>query len=1032
MKKICFRLLAVFFTFYLSAQELKPVFRCFFENGQPMAFDASGKAVAPLEVQDAAILRNGGLEKDAFASDKGRLGYSGRLFPTDKGTIEVWVKPSEKGCTPQDHVFVCTDRWAVEGYPYLWLWETYIRFDVDPGPRLVYGRVANNFWQPGIWNHVVATYENSGKTALYVNGNLVEKRQVKPWKPGRPEKLWIGSNGQNGRYADAAIDSVLIYDRPMTPEEIQKRFKRVAMPMLSVSGNTHDVLSGTHTPVELNFRNIGSAAFRGNITVSRNNAPALTFEDRTIPAGENTILRIPPPFAPDADGRITLKSQWLEGPGGKLPRTAFTEFYSPKPLDAPMKKAPVWRLIRKVDPYSEEPAAHKGLTVPRVYGNFRYREAGVLMHNRFAYLFELPEKDLLLRVRFKIPDNRKRITLVSQTLPDFAPARTCGLEQQVLGSGILCGAEYPNTGKVLPYEYIFRHRSRNLGVIFESYAFAQPAAVGEISVEYAIADDRYGPAAQIPSSGAKNARRAGLYWEDPVLSMCFGGIGGTDYVEYDRQLKAAMDYFSWTGQNIMIYPTVWYAGPLYKSSREPGTWPSGMRHHPAEFPRLFALRCAERGIKFVPSFAMSRMPSLAPRFGTSDRIIAGEDFLNTVSADGVVSNTPRMERPPIYNALRPEVQKAVENIVEENIAMCGDLPSFGGISFFLNMWNPTQLGLWLDGSYDDWTMHEFAKSRNETLPGIPGKAERFRTRAKWIRENPERRKAFLLWRADLVTSFYERIAGRLRKVNPDAKLYLMLDVPSSTLYCTSGGMYLKQPYSENPFLEMGLDLKRLAANPGICLNRMFNLGILRAEEKYRPRETMVAPDIDLTEAFQKPLLGYAGAVNIHEQYLESHGQCTGEKAMKMPLPWKTEAPGRCCAPLPSGRYLLRYYARALEMFDPMEITSGGYTLGIHGAETLVREWTTAFRMLPRVKFTDSARSGDALVRRASAEGSDWYYLLNTGMKTLSGTLTATGSGMDPIAGGKISSGELELRPYELRVFRMEHGSRLNYKTTGEK
>jgi len=868
--------------------------------------------------------------------------YPAADVPSGRGAVELWVTPTKDGCTPADHVYFADgEAWAQEGSPMVWYWSQYVRFDVDGGKRLVYGRLADGILEPGVPVQVVACWDAAkGETAVYANGMLVQKREVEPWQPKKLVRYAVGRDCYGRRTAGALVDALAFFPSPLTADEIARR------------------------------------------------------------------------YAGRADEIAALRQS--------LPR------YRPAPAPARAMSAPVWKRVATIEPYDEEPAATLGRTerLDLPCGRFRatadfYDPAVPYKHDRFAYVRELPGTNLLLRVTLTYPDDTNRTLMVAQTQPDFGWVGAAGAEQQVLGSGIMTGKEFPNTGKALRYEYVFRHPSKWLGLVFESPQRTAPGAVGTIAVDLAEpGTDRYGPAAKVPALMAKDHRCAGLYWEDPVLSMTFGGFGGTDDATYDRDLLNAMDYFAWCGADVFFYPTVWYNGPIYKSAAEKGTWPNGMRHHPADFPEVFARRCSERGVKFVPDLAMSKLPTLEARFGTTAQVVAGDtSVLNVVYADGTVPTTAYMYKPPVYNALRREVQDAVAALVDEHCDRLAGEPSFGGVSLYLNHWNPTQCGLWLDGSYDDWTMAAFAKAVGETLPGTPGEASRFAVRAKWIREDPARRTAFVAWRADIVTGFYERLAARIAARKPGARLYLRLDTPSISLMNTSAGAFCK-PYSAEPFREMGLDVARLAKNPAVVLDRLFSWGIVRCERNYHPDEKLTGPFDDLKPDFQRELLAVSGAVGaatVHQYYFETHGEIQRKRMLDMPPPWTSEAPGRCVAPLYPGRWPLVYYAKALELFDVRELSMGGYTLGTHGVEDMVCEWTAAFRALPAVRFTDVRRQGDVIVRSAEAEGRHWLYVLNTSEKPVL-FLSSLAPYRDAVTGERGPDKTLLLRGFELKAF----------------
>ena len=90
------------------------------------------------------------------------------------------------------------------------------------------------------WHHVVATIEPDGYARLYIDGELVRKKQKagRPTLGGGDNPLIIGG-GVNGpdsnlvdeRYA-GSIDELSLYDRPLRPDEI-RALAQGAQPPLS-------------------------------------------------------------------------------------------------------------------------------------------------------------------------------------------------------------------------------------------------------------------------------------------------------------------------------------------------------------------------------------------------------------------------------------------------------------------------------------------------------------------------------------------------------------------------------------------------------------------------------------------------------------------------------------------------------------------------------------------------------------------------------------------------------------------------------
>ena len=127
---------------------------------------------------------------------------------------------------------------------------------------------------------------------------------------------------------------------------------------------------------------------------------------------------------------------------------------------------------------------------------------------------------------------------------------------------------------------------------------------------------------------------------------------------------------------------------------------------------------------------------------------------------------------------------------------------------------------------------------------------------------------------------------------------------------------------------------------------------------------------------------------------------------------------RVSEPLHSGRDYLRHFGYATRHLDPVMITVGGYVLGTQGAEPELREFATAFRALPAVRFRTFRQTDDLIVRHAEAEGKRWIYALNLSAMSLPVTIDADPSAFRDAVTGKAVPGsrgkiELPLKPYGL-------------------
>ncbi len=143
-----------------------------------------------------------------------------------RGALTLWYKPSvsrkEKANNP---LFWCGESRDV-GSNAFWLWlnEKSLRFDVrDPQDR--YCTASTSDWKEGQWVHIAALWDCEKGLSLWVNGQKCAERET-TWKPGALSPLLIGTGNApcEGRAAGGALDELKIFDRPLTPEQIQADF----------------------------------------------------------------------------------------------------------------------------------------------------------------------------------------------------------------------------------------------------------------------------------------------------------------------------------------------------------------------------------------------------------------------------------------------------------------------------------------------------------------------------------------------------------------------------------------------------------------------------------------------------------------------------------------------------------------------------------------------------------------------------------------------------------------------------------------
>ncbi len=142
-----------------------------------------------------------------------------------RGSIELWVRPNWNGKDLGDHALLWESGPRGVGGQVIWLWKygRNIRFDVrDPGDHYLLGSVTR--WRAGEWRHIVATWDCRVGTRLYLDGRKVASRDF-TWTPRPHAQLVLGQRAGGGLPADAAVDELYIYSRPMSDAEAKAAYE---------------------------------------------------------------------------------------------------------------------------------------------------------------------------------------------------------------------------------------------------------------------------------------------------------------------------------------------------------------------------------------------------------------------------------------------------------------------------------------------------------------------------------------------------------------------------------------------------------------------------------------------------------------------------------------------------------------------------------------------------------------------------------------------------------------------------------------
>jgi hypothetical protein len=571
-----------------------------------------------------------------------------------------------------------------------------------------------------------------------------------------------------------------------------------------------------------------------------------------------------------------------------------------------------------------------------------------------------------------------------------------------LQTGVYCGDEYPLSGRMLTHRCVFWARSTDMAFIFMTAEEGRPAAASEIRL-YRLAD-RLPNRLSTPRSGG---RHIGIYYEDPALCYDFGGHDAMP--EFGKTIDRLMDYMEWSGQDLFMYPGVWYHGPLYPS------------RSPPNFIGYILTRFERRVLSFLPTLNVHDLSSLDQYKCTEELLASGKLGASPlmVYKDGMPNLGGWHGTPPNFNPLHPDVRKAIVTMAEEMADLYGDSPAFKGICFHL----PRHVMLWFghaDAGYNDYCLDAFQQETGVKIPVAADDPSRARKSWLWLRDNAWEQ--WVDWRCRAMRGLYLEVAAKLTAKRPDLKLVINTFRPSIRDWQEDED-YMKPGYVLRVNREAGLDPSLYANDSSIVIDQTIYPADYRWSRAHRRRDD---PSSQRQRHFAAEsfavLKGQPNAwVHMHDRYWED---AIG-RTKPIESDWLKETGWRVSTLNPTPPQFLQHYLAPLRFGDVQTITKGGFLIGTYGVEDELVQFSRAFRALPAVPFADVGRNGDLCVRSARHDGALYIYAANTGNKAASVSLRLSGrpTAVTSLVGGKplhIAGPALQLNvpPYALRSYRV--------------
>ena len=1010
-----------------EARSAKLIFHLPFEQGCTAA--VAGGDPEPLAAKGVELVP-GALGKAGRFRSESRLQFreAGNLVK-EQGTIMLWYRPDwsgDQGRDPQGRERRrCLFREGPAKNPrhgsnmmWLWCWATRLRFDLsDHHDRYVTQPI--NEWRAGEWHHIAVAWDCTRLRRFYVDGRRVRsgRDSRKPflpmkWTPAALEHFSIGSDGRSTT-AEGAIDELRIFDAPLTDDQITADYGRV-FPVEPDAKRVY-FLTGQPARVRWTMVNRRPAAARGRLSwhiCDPLGKRLLGRKDVPLSMDPSGLKECTADLTPSAPGKYDLVCRWEPANGQAYERRLTFWGIEPESERAAGGEMKL-KLVQEIDCSADLPdtvLAESGATRVVRSKIGAYREAGAKQRSRFALRVRAPALGRPCVIDWEYPDDKPRtMELIAQTV------KGSGSEYE-LQTGAFCGAEYALSNRMMTQRSIFWPRGADLMLIFMTAEEGRPAAAARVRV-YEV-EGRL-PKLTVRPAAAVNGwpRMVGLYYEDPALCYDFGGYDAMP--DFGLTIGRLMDYMDYFGQNLFMYPAVWYHGPFYPSESQGVVM---QRPHPRNYIEYMLLRFGQRGMSFVPTLNVHGLPSVADWIWDESMLTTGEAAAGplTMLWHGAPNISGWHGTPPNYNPLHPDVRAAILNMVDEMLALYGESPAFKGLCFHLTKHCMLWFGT-IEAGYNDYCVEAFERDTGIRVPVDPRDPGRSNARYRWLLENA--REKWIEWRCRALHGLYTEVAAKLRSKRPDLKLVLALYRPNKRDLMLGVDLDQRPDYVAETNRESGADPALYRGQPNIVVQRTIypaDYRWYRSRRGYQDDPIQIRHLNERRASFAVLRKGAEPWVNMHDRYWED---AVGRAAKWRPFGAR-EMGWRVSTLNPNQAHCLDSYTTPLAQADAFAFTKGGFLVGTIGMEPQVGRFTQAFRAIPAKPFVDHKADTDPVRVRYCPDTRGLYvYAVNPSCDAQSVRLRFTGRGLaardlvtDRPASLQADALTLRIDAYGLRAF----------------
>ena len=832
----------------------------------------------------------------------------------------------------------------------------------------------------------------------------------------RAETVLVGSDPDGGKRFEGWIDGFRMTDQAMSVDEMVEALE--AKRVVRAEADIHYATAGEEKKVSVRIRSVGKVDLSG-CRLSLRGVRGGEVVSKAVTSATGGVFTFPTAgLKPGAYLFSVFRGE------SELARDFFAVLKSGNPYESEARKMPGvldgLELVEDIDVASlvsdtNRFASVKGVRIGICNGR-KYVEAGPERLDRFAV--RLPRFDLshpLYCIEIVYPDDKFRTVEINtqNTSGMFRGGSGTGGTGNILGVGYVCGREFPASGRMRSYRIPYWATREDVTLIAQTSFHGAPAALARIRV-YRVRDGKL-PVTEVhepPAAPDGWHRHSVLFFEDPVMANLFG-FDQSSSESLNEEIDRLAAVMKFAGQDMLTYPGAFYMGNINERG-DPRVWSIP---HAYSFREAIYEKFDHEGLSFMPEVNWLWYRAKAPRF-TSETLSNGVFHVTAIAITtngcpptGVFNGTP-----PGYNVLHPEVQRGIEDLFDDWIAEGVRHPSFKGISMLLHRATLMQWG-GIEVGYNDYCIEAFERETGVRVPvdrKDPLRGEKY---AKWLLANA--REKWVDWRCEVLTRFYEKLAGKLRWARPDLKLWLQCQGHNDLIHDAD---FFDDSHMLRVHREAGFDAAKLARIPNLIYGRV-NFPLRHRKRMYwfggKPELEARYRDYPFKAGYYP---GFAESsspyLTLRDDFIESQSLHRIQQVGKLDAPWLRELDWRCLHYNAVGHDSMKHYAVPLRFNDILGFARGGFCIANYGMEPLTARFMRNFRALPAVKFDTLTSEGcDVVVRGKAFKGKMYYYAVN--VTDVPRELTfAFPQGVKALVDGRSPKG-LVLEPYELKSFVLE-------------